>query len=72
MNLRGRASVETQGRWWMWILPLAIILGVFYLYTIFSIFRLSFTDSRIGNPNFSYTLTSYRAVLTDITLWRVI
>ena len=72
MLLSKRATLDDQGKWWVWVLPLLIILSLFYLYPIISIFRLSFTDSRVGNPNFSYTLSSYKAVLTDVTLWRVL
>jgi multiple sugar transport system permease protein len=42
-----------------WLLPLVAILGVTFLYPIFEIARLSFTDASLVGGEYSYTLESY-------------
>lgn len=49
----------------VWMLPIAIILILFYLYPLVDAIRLSFTNARIGNPDIKLSLTSYVRVLTD-------
>ena len=43
----------------LWLLPLAVVLGVTFLFPIFEIARLSFTDASLLDDNYSYTLESY-------------
>jgi multiple sugar transport system permease protein len=42
-----------------WLLPLAAILGATFIYPIFEIARLSFTDASLVGGEYSYTLESY-------------
>jgi len=42
-----------------WLLPLAAILGSTFIYPIFEIARLSFTDASLVGGEYSYTLESY-------------
>ena len=42
-----------------WLLPLAAILGATFVYPIFEIARLSFTDASLVDGEYSYTLESY-------------
>jgi multiple sugar transport system permease protein len=42
-----------------WLLPLAAILGATFIYPIFEIARLSFTDASLVSGEYSYTLESY-------------
>src|ERR671913_1364098 len=42
-----------------WLLPLAAILGATFIYPIFEIARLSFTDTSLVGGEYSYTLESY-------------
>lgn len=45
-----------------WLLPLAIVLVVSYLFPAIDVVRFSFTDATLLNPDYQYTLRSYRAV----------
>ena len=42
-----------------WLLPLAVVLGVTFLFPVFEIARLSFTDASLIDEDYSYTLESY-------------
>ncbi len=42
-----------------WLLPLVAILGATFIYPIFEIARLSFTDASLVGGEYSYTLESY-------------
>jgi multiple sugar transport system permease protein len=42
-----------------WLLPLAAILGATFIYPIFEIARLSFTDASLVSGEYSYTFESY-------------
>lgn len=46
-----------------WLLPLAVLLGLTYVYPAIDVIRYSFTDATLLNPEFSYTSASYRAVI---------
>ena len=59
-------------RWWVWLIPIGIVLGLFYLYPIINVVRYSFTNIRIGRESFSYTLSTYARVFADETLWGVL
>jgi len=43
----------------LWLLPLAVVLGVTFLFPVFEIARLSFTDASLIDEDYSYTLESY-------------
>ena len=43
----------------LWLLPLAVVLGVTFLFPVFEIARLSFTDASLLDDDYSYTLESY-------------
>ena len=42
-----------------WLLPLVVVLGVTFLFPVFEIARLSFTDASLIDEDYSYTLESY-------------
>jgi multiple sugar transport system permease protein len=42
-----------------WLLPLAAVLGVTFLFPVFEIARLSFTDASLVGEDYFYTLESY-------------
>src|SRR5918992_2781947 len=42
-----------------WLLPLAAVLGVTFLFPVFEIGRLSFTDASLVGEDYFYTLESY-------------
>jgi multiple sugar transport system permease protein len=46
----------------VWLLPLALLLSVAYLYPAADVVRLSFTDATLLRPEYEYTLSSYRTV----------
>jgi len=58
-------------KWWVWVLPIAIILGIFYLYPLLNVFILSFTDAEIGYNSFNFTFSKYINVFTNDELWYV-
>src|ERR671913_1676989 len=43
----------------LWLLPLAVVLGVTFLFPVFEIARLSFTDASLLDEDYSYTPESY-------------
>lgn len=47
-----------------WLLPLGLILALVFIYPIFEIIRLSFTDANLIEKEYSYTLDSYVALFT--------
>jgi multiple sugar transport system permease protein len=48
-----------------WLLPMILMLALFYLYPLADVIRMSFTDISILKTEFSYTLLSYIRVLED-------
>ena len=49
----------------LWVLPMIVMLALFYVYPLLDVIRLSFTDSSILRDDFTYTLKSYIRVLQD-------
>ena len=49
----------------LWILPMVLFLGIFYLYPLIDVIRLSFTDASLLRSDYSYTLDSYRRLVQD-------
>jgi multiple sugar transport system permease protein len=65
-RLGRRFAVFAAGeRPWVWLLPLAALLALFYLYPALDVIRLSFTDATLIDPGYSYTFDSYLTVLSD-------
>ncbi|WP_321300513.1 sugar ABC transporter permease [uncultured Sphaerochaeta sp.] len=48
-----------------WLMPMILMLGLFYFYPLFDVIRMSFTDASILEPTYSYTLRSYSKMLND-------
>jgi multiple sugar transport system permease protein len=46
----------------IWLLPLALLLFVSYVYPAIDVVRYSFTNATLLNPEFDYTAASYQAV----------
>ena len=44
---------------WLWLAPLALVLGFVFLYPVIDIIRLSFTDATVGETDTSYTFHSF-------------
>jgi multiple sugar transport system permease protein len=57
-----RAGPRLSDRPLVWLLPLALLLLVSYVYPAFDVIRYSFTDATLLNPDYEYTAASYRAV----------
>ena len=55
-----------------WLLPLLVIVTLFYLYPSVEALRFSFTDASLLRPEFSYGIGSYVGVLTDPTFFHVL
>jgi hypothetical protein len=51
-----------------WMLPAIIVLGLFYLYPVFDVLRLSFTDATLIGNHENYTLSSIVSTLTSSRL----
>ncbi|MDE1993681.1 MAG: sugar ABC transporter permease, partial [Rhizobiaceae bacterium] len=43
-----------------WIMPVILVIGVFYLYPVLDVFRLSLTNATLIGENSDYTLDSIR------------
>lgn len=56
-------------KWWLWLLPMVVLLGIVYLYPILTVIKMSFTNIKIGQPTFDYTFDSYIFVFTNNELW---
>jgi len=52
-----------------WIAPAAVLTGLFVLYPIFELIRLSFTRATTGQPGAGYTLESFSQLLADPNFW---
>jgi multiple sugar transport system permease protein len=57
-----RGRVRLSERPLVWLLPLAILLFVTYVYPALDVIRYSFTDATLLNPDYAYSLASYRNV----------
>ncbi len=57
----------TSSQKWIffWLLPVAVIMALFYLIPVIDAIRLSFTDARIGIADIEYTFKTYFQVLSD-------
>ena len=57
-----RARQRLSERPLVWLLPLALLLFVTYVFPALDVIRYSFTDATLLNPDFDYTSASYRNV----------
>ena len=70
---RGLRDISSAERWrWrmseqpiLWLLPLASLLAVSYLFPAIDVVRFSFTDATLLNPSYEYTLESYASVIRN-------
>jgi multiple sugar transport system substrate-binding protein len=60
---RGRRSADAGAV--RWVLPALALVTIILIYPMLDLLRLSFTDATVAGTNYSYTLDSYRALLTD-------
>ena len=54
------APVAPGERPLLWLLPLALLLFVSYVYPAIDVVRFSFTDATLLNPDYDYTLRELR------------
>ena len=57
---RARERRRLSERPLIWLLPLALLLFVSYVYPAIDVIRYSFTNATLLNPEFDYTTASYR------------
>ncbi|MFA6504770.1 MAG: sugar ABC transporter permease [Treponemataceae bacterium] len=48
-----------------WLMPMIVMLGLFYCYPLFDVVRFSFTNASILKPTYNYTFNSYLKVFGD-------
>ncbi|MCY9670824.1 sugar ABC transporter permease [Paenibacillus alginolyticus] len=48
-----------------WLLPTAIVLLLVFVYPVIEVIRSSFTNANLMDPNYTYTLQSYRKLLNN-------
>jgi multiple sugar transport system permease protein len=63
---RKRASPPLENRPSPWLAPLLLLLGLFYLYPLIDVVRLSFTDLTLVGGRYRYSLASFQNVLTSV------
>src|SRR4051794_16445442 len=49
-----------------WLAPLLLLLGLFYLYPLIDVVRLSFTDITLMGGPYHYSLASFEDVFTSV------
>jgi multiple sugar transport system permease protein len=59
---RAPSRVRLTERPLIWLAPLAVLLFVTYVYPALDVIRYSFTNATLLNPEYDYTLASYRNV----------
>src|SRR5262245_64080095 len=55
-----------------WLFPLTLLLVVLYLFPAIDVVRFSFTDATLLNPDYTYTLQSYQAVVANPDLPQIL
>ncbi|WP_319560683.1 sugar ABC transporter permease [Marispirochaeta sp.] len=48
-----------------WLMPMFLMLGLFYFYPLYDVIRYSFTDASILKPSYTYSFISYIKVFSD-------
>jgi multiple sugar transport system permease protein len=56
----------------VWLFPLTLLLFISYLFPAIDVVRFSFTDATLLNPDYEYTLQSFRAVLANPDLPQIL
>jgi multiple sugar transport system permease protein len=56
----------------LWMAPLLAVVTLFYLYPAFEVLRFSITDASLLEPNYDYTLNTFKNVLSDPVLYKVL
>jgi multiple sugar transport system permease protein len=62
---RGPARTRLGERPLIWLLPLAVLLFLTYVFPALDVIRYSFTDATLLSPEFDYTVASYRNVTSN-------
>lgn len=60
---RSRLGRRIENNPFSWLVPVAIMLGVFYLYPIIDVFRLAFTNATLLGRDEIYTTATFTALL---------
>jgi multiple sugar transport system permease protein len=60
-----RGRVRLGERPLLWLLPLALLLLLTYVWPAVDVIRYSFTDATLLNPEFDYTFATYRAAASN-------
>lgn len=55
-----------------WLIPLLVLVTLFYVYPSVQVLRFSFTDASLLRPAFSYGFDSYARALTDPSFFQVV
>ncbi len=66
--VRGRLARRFAGAPLPWLMPVIIILGLFYLYPVIDVFRFALTDVTLIGQDYRYTLDTVISTLTDADL----
>lgn len=61
-----------KGKWWLWLIPTFLVLGIFYLSPLIEVIKYSFTNAQVGSVTFEYSLNSYKSVLSSSDFFRVL
>jgi multiple sugar transport system permease protein len=56
----------------VWMAPLLAVVTLFYVYPAFEVLRFSVTNASLLEPTYEYTLSTFRDVLTDPVLLKVL
>src|SRR5919112_1847717 len=56
----------------LWMAPLLAVVTLFYLYPAFEVLRFSITNASLLEPNYDYTLNTFKNVLSDPVLYKVL
>lgn len=60
----GAGRIAGASRPWLWMLPLALVLLLIFVYPLIEVVRLSFTDaSLVGDEPYSYGTDTYRSII---------
>ena len=63
---RKRTALALENRPLPWLAPLLLLLGLFYLYPLIDVVRLSFTDTTLIGRPYRYSLASFANVLLSV------
>jgi multiple sugar transport system permease protein len=63
---RKRPAPPLENRPSPWLAPLLLLLGLFYLFPLLDVVRLSFTDMTLVGGTYRYSLASFTNLLTSV------